>query len=204
MLDILGKEREKLNQTIARQEQQVDFLKSELAEAKLIFVQLEKKFRALQKTNEGWAFISEWQLEEFVWNNLQEIFGFHPLERQHYIKGEICDILAISNNDQLVIIELKNVEDRYVINQLTRYYDNLIEEKPFQEKLNYNKEILLFAICPIFHRHNLIDQKHSQLKFDLFRFSIVNKNEEFYFHLSQVDEKPKRWSTGKAQRRLFS
>ena len=44
---------------------------------------------------------------------------------------------------------------------------------------------------PNFHRHNLIDQKYSQLKFDLFRFFIVNKNEEFYFHLSQVDEKPK-------------
>jgi RecB family endonuclease NucS len=143
---------------------------------------------ALQETNEGWAFINEWQLEDFVWNNLQEIFGFNPLARQHSIKGEICDILAISNNDQLVIIELKNVEDRYVINQLTRYYDNLIEEKPFQDKINYDLEILLFAICPTFHRHNLIDQRHSRLRFSLFLFSIIKENDEFHFRLAQPDE----------------
>jgi RecB family endonuclease NucS len=155
---------------------------------------------ALQKTNEGWAFINEWQLEDFVWNNLQEIFGFHPLARQHSIRGEICDILAISNDNQLVIIELKNVEDRYVTNQLTRYYDNLIEEKPFQDKINYDLGILLFAICPTFHRHNLIDQRHSRLRFSLFLFSVINENDEFYFHLSQPDES----STTKATKINFT
>ena len=33
---------------------------------------------ALQKTNRGWDFINEWQLEDFVWNNMQEIFNFRP------------------------------------------------------------------------------------------------------------------------------
>ena len=143
---------------------------------------------ALQKTNKGWDFINEWQLEDFVWNNMQEIFELDPLARQFSIKGEICDILAIRKNGQLVIIELKNVEDRYVINQLTRYYDNLLEEKPFQDKVDYHQEILLFAICPSFHRHNFIDQKHSQLKFSLFCFSIFDKSDEFYFSLSQINE----------------
>jgi RecB family endonuclease NucS len=141
---------------------------------------------ALQKTNRGWDFINEWQLEDFVWNNMQEIFELDPLARQFSIKGESCDILAIRKNGQLVIIELKNVEDRYVINQLTRYYDNLLEEKPFQDKIDYHQEILLFAICPSFHRHNFIDRKYSKLRFDLFIFGVVNKNREFYFYLSQI------------------
>jgi hypothetical protein len=50
-----------------------------------------------------------------------------------------------------------------VINQLTRYYDALIQEKPFKNKVDYQQDILLYAICPIFHQHNLIDVKHTAL-----------------------------------------
>jgi RecB family endonuclease NucS len=130
---------------------------------------------ALRKTDQGWKFIDESELETFVWDNLEEIFKLKPLTRQLSIKGEICDILATGENNQLAIIELKNTEDRYVINQLTRYYDNLLE-----------KEIRLLAICPSFHRHNLIDEKHSRLNFSLFTFFIAYENNEFYFHLSQI------------------
>jgi RecB family endonuclease NucS len=141
---------------------------------------------ALQKTDEGWKFIDESELENFVWENLEEIFALKPLKRQLNIKGEICDIIGISENNQLAIIELKNTEDRYIINQLTRYYDNLVEEQPFKEQVDYDQEIRLLAICPNFHRHNLIDVKHSRLKFELFTFSILCKeNEEFYFSLCQ-------------------
>ncbi|MCX5982924.1 endonuclease NucS domain-containing protein [Anabaena sp. AL93] len=141
---------------------------------------------ALQKTDQGWKFIDESELETFVWENLEEIFQLKPLTRQLYIKGEICDIVAISKNNQLTIIELKNTEDRYVINQLTRYYENLAEEQPFKDNVDYNQEINLFAICPNFHRHNLIDKKHSRLNFDLFTFSILYKESEFYFSLSHI------------------
>ncbi|MEH2025782.1 hypothetical protein [Nostoc sp.] len=71
---------------------------------------------ALRKTDQGWKFIDESELETFVWDNLEEIFELKPLTRQLSIKGEICDILAIGENNQLTIIELKNTEDRYVIN----------------------------------------------------------------------------------------
>lgn len=141
---------------------------------------------ALQKTDQGWKFIDESELETFVWDNLEEIFQLKPLTRQLYIKGEICDIVAIGKNNQLTIIELKNTEDRYVINQLTRYYENLSEEQPFKDNVDYNQEIRLFAICPNFHRHNLIDKKHSRLNFDLFTFSILYKESEFYFSLSHI------------------
>ncbi|BDI18229.1 hypothetical protein ANSO36C_40310 [Nostoc cf. commune SO-36] len=144
---------------------------------------------ALRKTDQGWKFIDESELETFVWDNLEEIFELKPLTRQLSIKGEVCDILAIGKNNQLVIIELKNTEDRYVINQLTRYYDNLLEEQPLKTNINYDEEIRLLAICPSFHRHNLIDKKHSRLNFDLLNFLIVYENDEFYFHLSHIHNK---------------
>jgi len=146
---------------------------------------------ALQKTEQGWKFIDESELETFVWDNLEEIFELKPLTRQLSIKGEICDILAIGKNNQLAIIELKNIEDRYVINQLTRYYNNLIEEQPLKDHIDYNQEIILLAICPSFHRHNLIDKKYSRLNFDLCTFSILYKNKEFYFSLCQIDNQIK-------------
>jgi RecB family endonuclease NucS len=142
---------------------------------------------ALQKTKQGWQFIDESELETFVWDNLEELFPLKPLARQLSIKGEICDILAIGENNQLAIIELKNTEDRYVINQVTRYYDNLISEKPLKENVDYNQEILLLAVCPSFHRHNLIDKKYSRLNLDLYTFSILCKNQEFYFTLGSIE-----------------
>ncbi|GAX34430.1 endonuclease NucS domain-containing protein [Nodularia sp. NIES-3585] len=142
---------------------------------------------ALQKTVQGWKFIDESELETFVWDNLAEIFELKPLARQLYIKGEICDIIGIGKNNQLTIIELKNTEDRYIINQLTRYYENLAEEKPFKDNVDYDQEVRLLAICPNFHRHNLIDEKHSRLNFELFTFSIICKEDnEFYFSVSQI------------------
>ncbi|OUL34499.1 hypothetical protein BV372_13945 [Nostoc sp. T09] len=146
---------------------------------------------ALRKTDQGWKFIDESELETFVWDNLEEIFGLKPLKRQLSIKGEICDILAIGKKNQLAIIELKNTEDRYVINQLTRYYENLLEKQPFKDIINYDEEIRLIAICPSFHRHNLIDKKYSKLKFNLFTFCIKYQSNEFYFNLSHVHQQLK-------------
>ncbi|WP_375492887.1 endonuclease NucS domain-containing protein [uncultured Nostoc sp.] len=76
-------------------------------------------FVNLIKTGNGWKFATEADLEDFVWANLKELFGFIPLKRQYYINGQICDILALRENKQLVVLELKNAEDRY-IQQLTR------------------------------------------------------------------------------------
>lgn len=141
---------------------------------------------ALRKTGQGWKFIDELELENFVWDNLEKLFGLKPLARQLSVKGEICDILAIGENNQLTIIELKNTEDRYVINQLTRYYETLLEEQPLNSHINYAKPIRLFAICPIFHRHNLIDEKYSKLDFDLFTFFIKHENSDFNFYLTHI------------------
>lgn len=86
----------------------------------------------LKKTGQEWRFTNEAALEDFIWDNLKPLFNLTPLKRQFFVRGEVCDILAVDDNRQLVVLELKNTEDRYVVQQLTRYYDNLLEVKPFQ------------------------------------------------------------------------
>lgn len=78
-----------------------------------------------------WNFSSEFDLEEFIWASLGSLLDLKPLARQHSTGGQICDILALAVDGQLVILELKNVEDRYVVPQLTRYYASLRKEQPF-------------------------------------------------------------------------
>lgn len=142
---------------------------------------------ALRKTGEGWEFASEAALEDFIWENLQQLFGLTPLKRQYALKGEVCDILALDEQKQLVIIELKNAEDRYVIQQLTRYYDNLLDEKTFSEQINYGQPVRLLAIAPSFHRHNLIDRKYNLLKIDLLQLQVLKDNERFNLQLQDID-----------------
>lgn len=106
-----------------------------------------------------------------------------PFKRQFSVRGEFCDILAIAENRTLVIIELKNTEDRYLVQQLTRYYDRILSEKPFQAYLDCTQSIQLLAIAPNFHRHNLIDRKYNRLKIDFLAFNITEKMGDVYFNL---------------------
>ncbi|NES03910.1 MAG: hypothetical protein F6K22_14290 [Okeania sp. SIO2F4] len=50
---------------------------------------------------------------------------------------------------------MKNIEDRGIVQQLTRYYDALLDEKPFSDKVDYQQPARLVAITPSFHRDNL-------------------------------------------------
>jgi RecB family endonuclease NucS len=142
---------------------------------------------ALRKTGAGWEFVSEAALEDFVWANLERLLGLLPLKRQYSVKGQYCDILALGENKQLVVLELKNTEDRYIVQQLTRYYDALLEEKPFREEVDYGQPVSLVAIKPIFHRDNLTDLKYHNLSFQLLQFSVIKKEKIFYFYLKCID-----------------
>ena len=37
----------------------------------------------LRKTGSGWEFDSEAALEDFLWDNLEPLFGLKPLKRQY-------------------------------------------------------------------------------------------------------------------------
>ncbi len=144
----------------------------------------------LRKTAQGWEFASEQALEDFVWNRLENLLQVRPFQRQLTVMGEICDILALTPERQLVIIELKNAEYRHVVQQLTRYYSNLLSERPFSEAIDYEKPVRLIAIAPSFHGHNYIDRQYSRLSFEFIEVS-VKKSEQFYLELkSENAESP--------------
>ena len=140
----------------------------------------------LRKNSQGWEFASEQALEDFVWNRLEDLLQVRPFQRQLTVMGEICDILALTPERQLVIIELKNVEYRHVVQQLTRYYSNLLSERPFSDAIDYEKPVRLIAIAPSFHRHNYIDRQYSRLSFEFVKAS-VQKSNQFYLELQFED-----------------
>lgn len=137
---------------------------------------------SLRKVSAGWEFSSELALEDFIWERLENLLKLKPFQRQYAVMGEICDILALTSERQLAILELKNTEDRYIIQQLTRYYANLLEEKPFTDSIDYEKPIRLIAIAPTFHRHNYIDRQYSRLTFEFIEVKVT-QTEQFYLEL---------------------
>ena len=135
-------------------------------------------------------FLSEEKLEEFVWQNLASLLDLQSLHKQFYVDRNYCDILAVNQDSELVIIELKNTEDRYVVSQLVRYYDALLSHKPSSDLVDYSKRVHLIEIAPSFHRDNLVDQKYCQLDVRLLRFSINQEADGTYFEL--LDEQDKK------------
>ncbi|MDA0673947.1 MAG: hypothetical protein O3C67_09630, partial [Cyanobacteria bacterium] len=80
--------------------------------------------------------------------------------------------------------ELKNAEDRYVVQQLTRYYHKLQQVKPFSDRVDYHQPIMLMALSPQLHEDNAIDVLYHQLDFQLLTFQIrVDENQDLTFHL---------------------
>jgi hypothetical protein len=140
----------------------------------------------LKKVDGNWQFASETNLEDFVWGNLNSLFDLSPLKRQYTVYG---DILALDENSRLVILELKNVEDRYIVQQLTRYYHSLLQEKPLQQQINYQLPIRLIAIAPRFHRHNWIDREYHRLSFEFVSFTINQQQNDIYLQLTDLDTK---------------
>lgn len=146
-----------------------------------------ESFVSLRKTGSGWEFESETVLEDFVWVNLQQLLGLTPLKRQYRVSGQICDIVAVDENKRLVVLELKNGEDRYIVQQLTRYYDALLEEKAFNAEIDYSQPVRLVAIAPNFHKDNLTDKKYHKLFLEFLQFKIVQTSKKFYLQLEDID-----------------
>ncbi|MGK7882179.1 MAG: endonuclease NucS domain-containing protein [Crocosphaera sp.] len=145
----------------------------------------------LKKTGHKWEFQSEAHLEDFLWSCLGEILGATPLKRQFSINGQFCDILAVAHDKRLLIIELKNEEDRYVVSQITRYYDALLEEKPLKDLVDYSQTIQPVVIAPSFHRDNLIDRKYSQLNIKFLQFDLLVTSNNFTFNLNDIENNKK-------------
>lgn len=134
-----------------------------------------------------WQFDSEQTLEAFVDAHLPKLLDLRLLARQFYLDSQICDLLAVSAQKQLVILELKNSEDRYIVQQLTRYYNAVLAHKPFADQIDYSLPIRLVAVAPSFHLHNLIDRQYSRLEFEFCTFEVQVQSEQLQFYLNQQD-----------------
>ena len=142
---------------------------------------------ALRKTGSGWEFANEEALEDFVEVHLQSLLGLTVIKRQFTVNEQRCDIIAVDENKRLVVLELKNGEDRYVVQQLTRYYDALLEHKPFGDRVDYAQPVRLIAITPKFHRDNFTDRKYHGLFFQFLQFAIVFFEDNLNLQLKDVD-----------------
>ncbi len=144
----------------------------------------------ISQSGTNWSFVSEAQLEDFVWSHLEELFGVTPLARQFSVDNQICDILAVDSEKRLTIIELKNSEDRYLVNQLTRYYDALVTNKSLSESIDYRKSIQLIGITPTFHRDNWSDKKYNRLKIQFWEFNLNQlAKSQFQFSVKNLETK---------------
>lgn len=131
-------------------------------------------------------FASEAALEDFVWVHLEALLGLVPFKRQYSLNGECCDLLAFDQAQRLVVLELKNAEDRYVVQQLTRYYDQLLAQPPLALAVPDSQRLRLLAIAPTFHRHNWIDQRYCRLNIEFLSFALSQDNDRVYFKLQHL------------------
>jgi RecB family endonuclease NucS len=141
----------------------------------------------LRKTGSGWEFANEEALEDFVETHLESLLGLTVIKRQFTVNEQRCDIVAVDENKRLVVLELKNGEDRYLVQQLTRYYDALLEHKPFADRVDYDQPVRLIAITPKFHRDNFTDRKYHQLFFNFFQLAVIQNQDKFYLHFKDID-----------------
>jgi len=142
------------------------------------------KVARIKKYGETWDFLSEADLEDFVWANLKELLDINPLLRQYPIDHQNrCDILALDHHGRLHILELKKGVDDGIISQLTRYYAS-IKKNPLKiSEINESHEISLSAISNGFHKNSFLDAHYSHLNFRFLRYSIQDKNNNLLFQL---------------------
>lgn len=144
----------------------------------------------LIKSGGRWIFYNETELESFIYNNLSNLLEMRPLERQLSInreRSDIPDIIALDNNQQIVLLELKNDPYPYIVNQLTRYYARFCKKNFFHSGVNISKPLRLIAIAPRYHTNSLIDKKYSKLDFEFWEYEVTKENNNFYLMLKNID-----------------
>lgn len=149
----------------------------------------QRQYSIQRWANGSFRFEHESILEDFIWDNLNILFKANPLRRQHHVNGNYCDILAIGKRGNLIIIELKNDEDRYVVQQITRYYHRLIQEKPYPDRIDYQQPIELLIVSPYFHDDNLTDRLYHKLEIDFIQFQLANIDDEIVFKTNHTGQR---------------
>ncbi|MDJ0635934.1 MAG: type I restriction enzyme HsdR N-terminal domain-containing protein [Xenococcaceae cyanobacterium MO_188.B29] len=94
---------------------------------------------------------SESLLEEFIWLNLNELLKINPLKRQYFVNNKNrTDILGITQERSLAIIELKKKGGKGSINQLITYRENVLKyssQYSILSEVNFEQDFVLIAIA---------------------------------------------------------
>ncbi|MEG4492992.1 hypothetical protein [Microcoleus sp. D3_18_C4] len=138
-------------------------------------------------------FQSEMDLEDYIDEKFDEIFpSLIKIKRQHTVKMQRCDLLCCTKSEnQPIIIELKNEEDRGLVAQLTRYRKAILTNKCFEDKIDYSLPVKMIAIAPSFHDDNYTDKEASKFEEDFcfWKFTVQNYHNSGQFKLlSQIYE----------------
>jgi len=127
-----------------------------------------------QKNRRKMGFPVRADLEDFVWKNLLQLLQLQPLAKQHSSDDRNrFDILGLSQDKSLSIIELKLGIDDGIVSQLTRYHESAKNRNSFTESADSEKTISLIAIGNDFHKNSLIDAKYSHLKFRFLKYEDI-------------------------------
>ena len=94
---------------------------------------------------------SELLLEELVWLNLSKLLQINPLKRQYTVNSQNrTDILGLTQEQRLAIIELKKKGGKGSIDQLIRYRDNVLKyssQSSVLSKVDFERDFVLIAIA---------------------------------------------------------
>ena len=94
---------------------------------------------------------SESLLEEFIWLNLDRLLKINPLKRQYIVNNKNrTDILGLTQERRLAIVELKKKGGKGSIDQLIRYKENLLKyssQSSVLSEVDLKRDFVLIAIA---------------------------------------------------------
>jgi hypothetical protein len=137
----------------------------------------------LRVFGKGAEFETERHLERFFLATVLPKLQLKLLASQYTCGQGICDILALGPSNQLIIIELKNTKDTHVVEQITRYFDALTVEKPFDTQVDYAQPIELYTVCPNYTDSLAMTMKYHRLNFSVLAYRIENEQHVHKFEL---------------------
>ena len=148
----------------------------------------------LRQFKDKYLLKSESLLEELIWLNIIKLLKINPFIRQYVVnKQNRTDILGISQEDRLAIIELKKGNGWGAIDQLIRYRKNILkyssQSSEFSE-VDFKQDFILIAIAGYFTQQEQDYAKNTLPSALLFTYEIQKaQNNKYSLILKNLDNK---------------
>jgi hypothetical protein len=137
-------------------------------------------------------FKSEALLEEVTWIHLESLLKLEKFKKQYFInKQNRTDILGITSQRQLSILELKKAGSKGCIDQLVRYRNHLKQEiHQFSDslKIDSSKDFILIAIASKFSSNAVEYAKQTIPNCMLITYEVIKSiNGEYFLKFDQIN-----------------